>query len=202
MTINTRTGLIVAVTAAVSGSLLLLALTGHSFIAPATIIALTALTATIWIRKTRCSSHGHRKRWLPELDDWSHQHNNPNSGVWAVTPPCGYGHWDLFAPGATQDGDRFYTGDPFAQHAAREDENGNDGLPEIRKWLLPWVETVSGGVVTDVVEGWCAPYGPDLSCREYAIYLQVSGGHMATSVGGHATVRGCEETATENGDQS
>lgn len=113
---------------------------------------------------------------LLELDDWTERHFTPDSRVWAVTPPCGYGFWSLFAPGSRRDADGFYRDEPFAEHPIhRKDDWGADGLPEIRAWLLPWIETQAGAPVTRVVEGWCAPYGPDRQLREYVIYVEVSG---------------------------
>lgn len=114
-------------------------------------------------------------RRLPMLDDWSAMHTDPASGVWAVSPPCGHGLWLLWPPGAADpDADFPYEGDPAAEHPARPGENGGDRLADIEHWLRPWVERESGGRITELVEGWCAPYGPDRNLREYAIYARVT----------------------------
>jgi len=125
---------------------------------------------------------GRRRTWaLPLLDEWCARHVDPESGVWALTPPCGYGFWSLWAPGsADPDADFPYedrcphAGQPYALHPARQGENGEDGLPEIRGWLVPWLVEVTGGRVVDLVEGWSAPYGPERTSREYVIYAVVT----------------------------
>ena len=119
-----------------------------------------------------------RPKWtLPLLDEWCACHADPDSGLWALTPPCGYGWWSLWAPGsADPDADFPYTEDagPYARHPAREGENGEDDLAAIGGWLGPWIEEVTGARVVDLVEGWCAPYGPARTLREYVIYAQVT----------------------------
>jgi len=118
-----------------------------------------------------------RPKWtLPLLDEWCARHADPDSGLWALTPPCGYGWWSLWAPGsADPTADYPYEHvEPFALHPAREGENGEDDLTAISGWLTPWLEEVTGGRVVDLVEGWCAPYGPARDCREYVIYAQVT----------------------------
>ena len=129
---------------------------------------LTALAAYLGRR--------HPKRSLPLLDEWCARHAEPDSGLWALTPPCGHGWWSLWAPGsADPDADYPYEHvEPFALHPAREGENGEDDLTAISGWLTPWIEDVTGGRVVDLVEGWCAPYGPARDCREYVIYAQVT----------------------------
>jgi len=118
-----------------------------------------------------------RPKWtLPLLDEWCARHADPDSGWWALTPPCGCGWWSLWAPGsADPDADYPYEdGEPLALHPARAGENGEDDLAAIGGWLTPWLEEVTGGLVVDLVEGWCAPYGPARDCREYVIYAQVT----------------------------
>lgn len=113
----------------------------------------------------------------PFLDEWSARHADPTSGVWAVCPPCGYGWWNLWAPGAADPAADFpYSGEPFARHPANlDDDYGEEELADIEHWLLPWLEETSGGLVVELVDGWCAPYGPRRGSREYVIYARVLG---------------------------
>jgi hypothetical protein len=97
--------------------------------------------------------------------------------VWALTPPCGYGYWELWAPGSADPDAVFPYADaePHALHPSREEENGEDDLAAISWWLEPWLERGTGARVIDLVEGWSAPYGP-VPDREYVIYARVDTG--------------------------
>jgi len=119
-----------------------------------------------------------RLTWSPPmLDDWCAASADPDSGVWALTPPCWNGVWKLWAPGSADPYADFpYSGEPHTQHPAR---GGEDDLGAIIGWLLPWLEDVTGGRVADALEGWCAPYRPERDCRrgEYVIYVRVVNEH-------------------------
>ena len=141
-------------------------------------------------RRSGCSTYGERlairlglrspKRSLPLLDEWGARHADPDSGLWALTPSCGSGYWELWAPGsADPDVDFPYAdAEPHALHQAREGENGEDDLAATSGWLVSWLERVTGARVIDLVEGWSAPYGP-VRDREYVIYARVDTGRPA-----------------------
>jgi hypothetical protein len=118
-----------------------------------------------------------RPAW-PDLAAWHPRHRDTAGGVWAVRPPCGYGTWSLYGPGAAIDPvTRFLVEDPAARHPATSEYGGDSDrttLADVRWWMRPWIERVSGGRVVEMVEGWSEPYGEHREWQEYVIYAAVA----------------------------
>ncbi len=118
-----------------------------------------------------------RTEWTgTDLTSWHPAHRDPAGDVWAITPPCGYGHWALFAPGAPVDGPFPYAGvTPAAVHptAGFGEDHDRLRLVDVEHWMRPWVEQASGGRVAEIAEGLSAPYGPHGYQQEYVIYARV-----------------------------
>ncbi|ORT46985.1 hypothetical protein [Frankia sp. KB5] len=111
-----------------------------------------------------------------DLTGWHPAHRDPSGDVWAITPPCGYGMWTLYAPGAPTPGPFPYAGvTPAAIHPTLGFGGDHDRLrlADVETWMRPWVERVSAGRVVDMAEGWSAPYGPGGIQQEYVIYARV-----------------------------
>ncbi|MEX5633810.1 hypothetical protein [Parafrankia sp. FMc2] len=105
-------------------------------------------------------------------------HRDPGGDVWAVCPPCGYGRWQLYAPGAPTAGPFPYADvTPAATHPTRGFGGDNDRtrLADVQGWMRPWIEQVSGAWVVEMVESMGEPYGPSGDLLEYVIYARVSG---------------------------
>ncbi len=122
----------------------------------------------------------------PPLLGWAEEHARAGSGVWSISPPCGYDSWDLYAPGTGLDSRGFIDTEPTATFPAKHgpglDPMTDGGEPftldEVREWAVPWIEEVSGGKVVDLVDGWGAPYGPNREHYEYAVFAKVEGGQL------------------------
>ncbi|MCK9898371.1 hypothetical protein [Frankia sp. AgB32] len=118
------------------------------------------------------------RRWKGmDLTAWHPAHRSPTGDVWAVTPPCGTGEWALFAPGSPTGGPIPYAGvTPAALHPTRGFGGDNDRLRlvDVHTWMRPWIERISGGRVSELAEGWSAPYGPTGTTQEYVIYARVA----------------------------
>jgi hypothetical protein len=116
-------------------------------------------------------------RGLSNLDELDAEHQDPDSGLWRVMPPCGYEHWNLYAPGTKSDDLGFVRSDPYAQFPVPEEGPGTDDgphfVPELEEWMTPWIEQVSGGRVVSLVTGWSAPYGEGGWMREWTVFARV-----------------------------
>lgn len=119
---------------------------------------------------------------LPNLDNWDAVNRRPGSRVWKLSPPCGYETWKLYAPGTEHDADGFIIGKPYAEFDAingpgrQRSYDPHQGLDEIRGWLAPWIEEVTGAPAEQMVEGWSAPYGDGI--REWTVMILA--GHPAS----------------------
>lgn len=135
------------------------------------------VASTVWAERSKRAY----QRSLPDLTDWDMARQDPASGIWRISPPCGYEWWHLHAPGTgLPDADGFITGEPTAKFSAI-DGPGDDtirtdapiDLAELRAWAVPWIEAESGGRVAELVEGWGAPYGPHRNLREWSAFARV-----------------------------
>lgn len=126
------------------------------------------------------------QRSLPDLTEWDRLHADPGSGIWRISPPCGY-EWTLRAPGTGGlDEHGFMTGQPTATRQPVGEAydplmDGDEPQTEeqLRAWVVPWIEQVSGGRVVEFVQGWGAPYGPERNLYEWAAFARVEGGYPA-----------------------
>ncbi|WP_163552030.1 hypothetical protein [Candidatus Frankia alpina] len=137
-------------------------------------LALLPFVASVWLVVTIRRRIGAGPVGI-DLSDWHPRHRVPAGDVWAVTPPCGYGHWTLFAPGS-RSGPWPYEGiTPAATRPATEpgEYHVQLCLDDVAAWLGPWVEQVTGTRVVEMVEGLSAPYGPAGDLYEYVIYVRV-----------------------------
>jgi hypothetical protein len=141
-----------------------------------------AALAAAYITASTLSSERKRRRYqrsLPDLTDWDLARQDPRSGIWRISPPCGYENWNLFAPGSgLPDQHGFITGEPTAQHPATGDAAEHDDEPHnpetFQAWAIPWIEQVSGGHVAELVVGWGAPYGEHKDLYEWSAFARVT----------------------------
>jgi hypothetical protein len=140
------------------------------------LVAVATLLA--WLATRR--RHSNLPSWDGnDLTVWHPAHHDPGGDVWAVTPPCGYGTWTLYAPGSPNGGPWPYVDvTPAAEHPTLHDDEAEGAdrlvLADDEHWMRPWIEQVSGGRVTEMTEGWGEPYGPDRDLLEYVIYARVA----------------------------
>lgn len=139
-----------------------------------------------WAR-TRCR-RASRKAWQagePEVA-LTRIHADPNSGMYAIHPSCGYGFWRLYAPGSytldepwpTKDHEpvavlpdndpSLPSYDPICEGPGIESPT----LAEMSGWISAWVEQVTGREVVDIAHGWSAPYGEDGDAYEYTVFVE------------------------------
>jgi hypothetical protein len=111
-----------------------------------------------------------------DLTVWHAEHRDPAAGVWAVRPPCGYGRWTLYRPGAQPDEHGFDRDADVADVHPASGEYGGDSdrldLADVRWWMEVWIARVAGSPVVEMVEGWSEPYGPRRDQQEYVIYAR------------------------------
>lgn len=144
--------------------------------------ALAALAIAAMVVPAVRDARARRRRQgeLPDLSDIDALHADPTSGVWRLSPPCGY-EWALYRPGSgVLDEHGFITATPTATRqpvgeAYDPAYHGDEpqSLEQLRSWAVPWIEEVSGGQVVEFIEGWGAPYGPDRNLHEYTVFAEV-----------------------------
>lgn len=108
-----------------------------------------------------------------DLIDWEVAQADPYGDVWLAAVIGD--DWALYPPGVYDAAGN----DPLAKVApayVRFNEVGRWRRPRlrrVRRWLVPWVELVSGARVVDTVEG-LAWYGPEYDQSRHVIYLRVA----------------------------
>jgi hypothetical protein len=112
-------------------------------------------------------------RW-PDLAHLDKASCDPDSGIWRILAPYGYGAWSLYAPGAAPDERGYLSGAPFARLPVTETASDDDeGIERLPQWGRSWIEQAAGGTVTFLLVGWSAPYG-ELGSRELTGYARVN----------------------------